>query len=56
MKKHYIVTVMATAGFEVEADSPDEAAAKVENMDLESVIEAFRSNGYDVTEVQEDEK
>lgn len=53
MKKRYIVTVAATAGFEVWAEDSDEAGDTVEEMDTETVLDAFRHNGFDVTEVSE---
>jgi len=51
----YIVCFMATGGIDIEAKSEDEAIRKFnEEIDQNDIIENMTENGWEITEVFED--
>ena len=53
----YTVCFMATGGIEIEADSEEEAVRKFNEEILEEdIIENLTANGWDVTEVFEEDE
>ena len=55
--KKYTVCFMATGGMDIWADSEDEAIRKFnEEIDQNDIIENMTENGWDVTEVFEEDE
>ena len=55
--KKYTVCFMATGGMDILADSEDEAIRKFnEEIDQNDIIENMTENGWDVTEVFEEDE
>ena len=53
----FIVCFMATGGIQIEADSEDEAIRKFnEEIDQNDVIENMTENGWDITEVLDEDE
>lgn len=53
----YTVCFMATGGMQIEADSEEEAVRKFnEEIDQNDIIENLTTNGWDVTEVFEEDE
>ena len=53
----YTVCFMATGGMQIEADNEDEAIRKFnEEIDQNDIIENMTENGWDITEVFEEEE